>query len=290
MSVAFSPGICRAETLHVIDDQPTRIEPTRDPHDPPHDTAPEAVGRKIVKCQIARHHHPSTSIPQRDLPWALVQRGRRLGRGFEASSGRGPRRQVGRGIAVLRRRRRRAGADVRLSRSGRGPIRELVVVGLHVEVPHQLWKLVPGASAAGLIRAMIAAAASPLGAWAGITSSGRPVRCRIGRRTRHTSREIPGAHATVGALATHQCVSTARAMKIEEYAQEAMPITRGERESLRVSPPRNRSAATGSRCRRSSPAIWGALGHRAVGRSWENAARGMRGTFSRTRSEHDDVS
>ena len=73
-------------------------------------------------------------------------------------------------------------------------------------------------------------------------------------------------------------------MKIDEYAPEATPTSSANAKSRRVSPPKIISAATGSRVQRlvtSDRTMTSDIERFTI---WEKAARGMRGTFSRIRS------
>ena len=73
-------------------------------------------------------------------------------------------------------------------------------------------------------------------------------------------------------------------MKIDEYAPEATPTSSANAKSRSVSPPKIISAATGSRVQRlvtSDRTMTSDIERLTI---WENAARGMRGTFSRIRS------
>ncbi len=81
-----------------------------------------------------------------------------------------------------------------------------------------------------------------------------------------------------------QCVSTGEAMKIDEYAPEATPINSAKAKSRSVEPPNSSSAMIGS-------SVHDVVAIDRVNTSLidrfticENAARGIRGTFSRTRS------
>ena len=92
------------------------------------------------------------------------------------------------------------------------------------------------------------------------------------------------AAVAIGGSRSFQCVSTGEAMKIEEYAPEAMPTISANAKSFSVAPPKSSSASTGS-------SVQKLVASERVSTSdierltiCENAARGMRGTFSRTRS------
>ena len=73
-------------------------------------------------------------------------------------------------------------------------------------------------------------------------------------------------------------------MKIEEYAPEAIPTISANAKSFSVSPPNSSSASTGSRVQKlvASDRVSTSDIERLT--ICENAARGIRGTFSRTRS------
>ena len=73
-------------------------------------------------------------------------------------------------------------------------------------------------------------------------------------------------------------------MKIDEYAPESVPMISANAKSCSVSPPKNSSARTGSSVQNevASERTMTSLIDRLT--IWENAARGMRGTFSRIRS------
>ena len=73
-------------------------------------------------------------------------------------------------------------------------------------------------------------------------------------------------------------------MKIDEYVPEMTPTSSAKAKSLRVSPPKKSSAAIGSAVQNdvASERVRTSLMERLT--ICEKAARGMRGTFSRTRS------
>ena len=73
-------------------------------------------------------------------------------------------------------------------------------------------------------------------------------------------------------------------MKIDEYAPEAMPTSSAKPKSVSVSPPNSISASTGNSVDTdvtSERTITSLIERFAI---WLNVARGMRGTFSRIRS------
>ena len=73
-------------------------------------------------------------------------------------------------------------------------------------------------------------------------------------------------------------------MKIDEYAPEATPTSSAKAKSWSVSPPKIISAATGNRVEKlvtRDRTMTSDIERLTI---WENAARGMRGTFSRIRS------
>ena len=73
-------------------------------------------------------------------------------------------------------------------------------------------------------------------------------------------------------------------MKIEEYAPEAIPTISAKAKSFSVSPPKNSSASTGSSVQKlvaSERVSTSDIDRLTI---CEKAARGIRGTFSRTRS------
>ncbi len=73
-------------------------------------------------------------------------------------------------------------------------------------------------------------------------------------------------------------------MKIDEYAPEAMPTISAKAKSLSVAPPNSSSASTGSSVQKLVASDLVSTSDIERLTICENAARGMRGTFSRTRS------
>ena len=84
--------------------------------------------------------------------------------------------------------------------------------------------------------------------------------------------------------------STGVAMKIEEYVPDATPTRSANAKSFSVSPPNSISEPTGIRTTKlvaSDLVNTSDIERFAI---WENVARGMRGTFSRIRSNTITVS
>ena len=81
-----------------------------------------------------------------------------------------------------------------------------------------------------------------------------------------------------------QCMSTGAAMKIDEYAPDTTPIASAKAKSFSVSPPKNSSARIGINVHSevASERVSTSLIERLM--TCENAALGIRGTFSRMRS------
>ena len=73
-------------------------------------------------------------------------------------------------------------------------------------------------------------------------------------------------------------------MKIEEYAPEATPISSANAKSLSVAPPNSSSAITGSSVHEVVISDRVSTSDMERFTICENAARGIRGMFSRTRS------
>ena len=73
-------------------------------------------------------------------------------------------------------------------------------------------------------------------------------------------------------------------MKTDEYVPESVPTSSAKAKSCSVSPPKRNSARTGSAVQKlvASERTMTSLIERFT--IWENAALGMRGTFSRIRS------
>ena len=81
-----------------------------------------------------------------------------------------------------------------------------------------------------------------------------------------------------------QCVSTGEAMKIDEYAPDATPTNSAKPKSRSVESPNTTSASTGSSVQNvvaSDRVMTSDIERLTI---CENAARGIRGMFSRTRS------
>ena len=75
MSVAFSPGICSAETLIAEDDQPEHDRADERADERADDPAPEAVGQEDREVPDRKpHHHPAEHAHQRDLPCRWLRR------------------------------------------------------------------------------------------------------------------------------------------------------------------------------------------------------------------------
>ncbi len=74
-------------------------------------------------------------------------------------------------------------------------------------------------------------------------------------------------------------------MKIDEYAPEAMPIISANAKSFSVSPPNSSSASTGSSVQKLVASDLVSTSDIERLTICENAARGIRGTFSRIRSK-----
>ncbi len=74
-------------------------------------------------------------------------------------------------------------------------------------------------------------------------------------------------------------------MKIDEYVPEAMPTNSAKAKSCRVCPPKSSRASTGMSVEKlvASDRVSTSDIERLT--IWENAARGIRGTFSRMRSK-----
>ena len=87
----------------------------------------------------------------------------------------------------------------------------------------------------------------------------------------------------VGSRSFHS-VSTGAAMKIDEYVPDAIPTSSAKAKSFSVSPPNSSSAATpiSVHIEVASDRVSTSLIERLT--IWEKAARGMRGAFSRIRS------
>ena len=81
-----------------------------------------------------------------------------------------------------------------------------------------------------------------------------------------------------------QCWSTGVAMKIDEYVPEAMPISSAKAKSCSVSPPNSISASTGSRVQKLVAIERTMTSDSERLTICENAALGIRGMFSRIRS------
>ena len=81
-----------------------------------------------------------------------------------------------------------------------------------------------------------------------------------------------------------ECVSTGAPMKIDEYAADAIPTISAKAKSLSVVPPNSSSASTGSSVQKLVASDLVSTSDMERLTICENAARGMRGTFSRTRS------
>ena len=73
-------------------------------------------------------------------------------------------------------------------------------------------------------------------------------------------------------------------MKIDEYAPEAIPIISANAKSFSVSPPNSSSAVTGSSVQKLVASDLVSTSDIERLTICENAARGILGTFSRTRS------
>ena len=74
------------------------------------------------------------------------------------------------------------------------------------------------------------------------------------------------------------------AMKIDEYVPDAIPTSSAKAKSCRVSPPKSISASTGSRVQKLVASDRTTTSDSERLTICENAALGIRGMFSRTRS------
>ena len=121
-------------------------------------------------------------------------------------------------------------------------------------------------------------------------SDGRDVdRAALGGRRvgGHVAERLDGSAARAPRYTgsrSFQCVSTGAAMKIDEYVPDAMPTISANAKSFSVSPPKKNSASTGSSVQKlvASERVRTSDIERLT--IWENVALGMRGMFSRTRS------
>jgi len=81
-----------------------------------------------------------------------------------------------------------------------------------------------------------------------------------------------------------QCWSTGVAMKIDEYVPDAIPTKSANAKSCSVSPPNSISASTGSSVQKDVANERTMTSDSERLTIWENAALGIRGTFSLIRS------
>ena len=321
MSVAFRPGHLQRTDFRAVDHQTDHgLAPTREPTNAPTIPPQKRSGRKIVKCQIANtHHHPTEQPHQRDLFPCLaisaISRDVRCARACASRRGFGTSlstrssgvrsavgsRSGGCSTAVAGSAPAVAGASAVGGPGARAPAAPARAVParrlaaragrsgrlVDIEVAHQFLELIAPELFAGLLGRDQRAAARALCAFALGLHVDRGASDRPSRTpgTSPSSRTIRARRCAIGALALLPVCQDRRGDEDRGVGARRDPDHQGESEVLERRAAEDAAAKRRARaCKSSSPRDRVSTSDIDLFTICENAALGIRGTFSRTLS------